>query len=160
MRRTLLTLAAFALCATGVGCATSDLMPNPPSTAGHADTALDTAERAPEPVARPAMPTPPATPAPAPTVTMPEPPAPVAGRPSGPSPSVTEAPAPVTVNPSPAPVAPPAVDEPVAEGPVLDEPTVLVGPCFREDVECYGDTGDYAAQSGDETTGREYEVAP
>lgn len=167
MRRTLLTVAAFAVLAGGVGCATDQLMPAP-GTAHRAASAdqLDTTEPTPEPVARPAMPAPavaPETTAPAaPTLE----PAPAAGAaPRVPSRRVpVEVPAPVTVNPSPAPVAaPPAVlaqpapveapAETPAE-PVLDEPATLVGPCYREDAECYEIVADYFPQLPGETDGR------
>lgn len=124
MRRTLLTLAAFAVLATGVACSAEQLMPNPGSAQPRAAvTQLDTTERAPEPIAHGGPLTPETTAPVAPTL---EPVAPLADHPSSPSRRVpVEAPAPAAVNPQPAPVAAPAEVPVLAQpGPVVDEPVV------------------------------------
>lgn len=77
MRRTLLTVTALAVLATGVGVATDQLMPDP-GTAHRAATLehLDTTERTPEPVAHGGLVSLPATPAPAAVTPRPTPVAP------------------------------------------------------------------------------------
>lgn len=120
MRNTLLTVAAFALCATGVGYATADLMPDPTAR----PAAVSTGDRPSEPVARgseyapqPATAAPLTSAAPATRTALSNAPAAVAG-----GDTAVEAPAPAAVTPQPVPVAAPA--ETPAPAPVVEAPEV------------------------------------